>query len=113
MISKAIEVSITKTSLIKIRLFQREYEWADDGSIIRNDVSTMLYILFKRINPATRIGVSNLKDEIDKTTLAKFGNNLKDLLDDMSSNYTTIIDKGESHADYVFHNFRALLTGKN
>ena len=46
----------------------------------------MLYFIFKRINPDTRIGVSNLKDEIEKSTLAKIGNNLKYLLDDMSSN---------------------------
>ena len=43
----------------------------------------MLYLLFNIINPATRIGVSNLKYEIEKATLAKFGNNLKGLLDDM------------------------------
>ena len=49
-----------------------------------NDVTTMLYLLFKIINPYTRIGVSNLKDETEKATLAKFGNNVKDLLDDMS-----------------------------
>ena len=36
----------------------------------------MLYLLLKRINPATRIGVSNLKDEVEKATLPKFGNNL-------------------------------------
>ena len=54
----------------------------------------MLYFLFKSINPATRIGVSNLKDKIEKITLAKFGINVKDLLDDMCSNYSIIIDKG-------------------
>ena len=41
--------------------------------------------MLKIINPATRIGVSNLKDEIEKSTLAKFGNNIKDLLDEISS----------------------------
>ena len=43
----------------------------------------MIYLLFKRINPATRIGFSNLKYEIEKETLDKFGNNVKDLHDDM------------------------------
>ena len=43
----------------------------------------MIYLIFKSINPDTRIAVSNLKDEIDKSTLAKFGNNIKYLLDDM------------------------------
>ena len=61
----------------------------------------MLYLIFKRINLATRIGVSNLKYEIEKKNLAKFGNNVKNLIDDMSSNYSIIIDKGEHHEDYV------------
>ena len=38
---------------------------------------TMLYLLLKSINPSLRIGVPNLKYEIDKVTLDKFGNNVK------------------------------------
>ena len=45
----------------------------------------MLYLLFKILNSYTSSGVSNLKSETKKTTLAKFGNNLKDLLHDMFS----------------------------
>ena len=71
----------------------------------------MIYLLFKSINLDKRIGVSNLKDEIDKVTLAKLGENIKDLLDDMSSNYSINIDTGERHEDYVRHIFRDLLTG--
>ena len=73
----------------------------------------MFYLIFERINPSTRIGVSNLKDEIEKATLAKFDNNVKDLLDYMSSNYSIVIDKVEIHEDYVRHIFRALLSGPN
>ena len=71
----------------------------------------MPYLIFKSINPATRIGVSNLKDEIDKANIAKFVNNLKDLLDDISSNNSIILDNGELHEDYVRHVFRDLLSG--
>ena len=75
--------------------------------------TTMLYLIFKPTNPDTRIGVSNLKYEIEKSTLDKFGNNFKDILDGMSSNYTIIVDKGESNEDYVRHIFRDLLSGTN
>ena len=71
----------------------------------------MIYLLFKSINPDKSIGVSNLKDEIDKVTLAKLGNNIKDLLDDMSSNYSINIYTGERHEGYVRRIFRDLLTG--
>ena len=46
----------------------------------------MPFLLFKIINSDTRVGVSNLKDEIEKANLAKFGNDVKYVLDDTSSN---------------------------
>ena len=55
----------------------------------------MLYLVFKNINPDTRIGVSNLEYEIEKSILSKFGNNIKDLLDEHDSKYPIIIDKGK------------------
>ena len=45
------------------------------------------------MKPSTSISVSIIKDEIEKATLAKFGNNIKYILDEMSSNYTIIIYK--------------------
>ena len=42
MTSKAIDVSIKNTSLKKLRLHRREYEWTDSGRLIRNDRLTML-----------------------------------------------------------------------
>ena len=71
----------------------------------------MLYLILKIINPNTRIVVLNLKYEIDKSTLAKFLNFVKDILDDMSLNYSIIIDKGERNENYVRHIFRYLMPG--
>ena len=47
------------------------------------------------MNPDIRIIVSNIRYEIDKTNIAKLGNNVKYLLDDIYANYTIIIDKGD------------------
>ena len=71
----------------------------------------MIYLLFKIINPATTIGVSNLKNEILKATLASFVNNVKYLLEDMTFNYTIITDKVGRRDDYVCHTFRDILSG--
>ena len=94
MISKAIVGSITKIYLKKIRLRRGVYEWTDSGGIISNYGHNMIYIIFKSINPGTMIGVSNLKDKIGKAIPYKFVENLKDLLDEMSSNNSIILDKG-------------------
>ena len=93
MIYKAIDNSIKNTSLNKLKIHLREYEWTGDGGLIRNDEPNMLDFIFKIINPDTSIATSNLKDEIVKTTISKLGNNIKYLLDDMYSNYTIIIHR--------------------
>ena len=41
-----------------------------------NNLTNMLYYIFKVINPGTLIGIYNLKDGIEKETLAKFGKNV-------------------------------------
>ena len=73
----------------------------------------MIYFLFKIINPDKSIGFPNLNDEIEKSTLAKLVNNIKDILDYMSSNYSINIDTGEYHEDYCTRIFRDPLTGPN
>ena len=62
MISKSVEVSITKTSIRKLRLHCVEYECTDAGGIVSNYGPNIIYSIFKIINSSTRIGVSNLKD---------------------------------------------------
>ena len=69
--------------------------------------------LFKIINTEKRIGVSNIKYEIKKAAVAKFGNNVKYIPDYMYYNYTIIIDKGEHHKDYICHLFRTIMWGHN
>ena len=100
-------------NLKKHRIHHGVYVWTDTGGTIRNDVPTMIYRAFKSINPVTSIGVSNLKDEIDKSNLDKFGNIVKYLLDDMSSKYSIFLDKGEHHEDDVRHIYRNILSVPN
>ena len=95
------------------QLKRHDYECTYAGGIITNYGPTKLYLLLKIINPVKSIGVSNLKHEIDRSTLANFGNNVKDLLNYMYSNYSIIIDKVERHEDCVRHIFRNLLLGPN
>ena len=73
----------------------------------------MIYLMLKIIKPAITISVSNLNYEIKKERVAKFGNDVKDLLYDMSSNYSIIFDTTYFHTDYVRHIFRDLLPGTN
>ena len=57
----------------------------------------MLYPIFKSTNSTTSIGVSYLNKTIEKVALSKFGNNPKDIYDDMYLNYTITIYKGGNH----------------
>ena len=64
MIYKAIDGSIKNRSLDKLRLSRKGFEWYGAGGIISSYGHNMIYILLKSISKDTRIGVSNLKDEI-------------------------------------------------
>ena len=81
--------------------------------MIITDGATIIYLLFKIFKPTTRIGVLNLKDEVGKAIFLKFGNNDQYFLKDMSGNYNTINYKGVRHEKFVYHIFRALLSGPN
>ena len=70
MIAMDIERSIKKIYYNKLRLHCGDYECTYAGGIITNYGPTKLYLLFKIINPVKRIGVTNLKYEIDRSTLA-------------------------------------------
>ena len=72
----------------------------NDGGLIRTYVPMMLYLTFKSINPKTRIGVSNPKETFERSKISKIGNNMTDILDEIYSNYTIIIDKGGHNEDY-------------
>ena len=69
------------------------------------------FYFIKNINPDTRIGVSNLKDNIEKVTIAKSAKNVKDVIYDMPSNLNIIIYKGEFHGGYSSHLLRDVLAG--
>ena len=83
------------------------------GGIKSNNLPAMIYIIFESINPATRVGVSNIKNEIDRATLDNFFNDIKDLLDKMPSGYTIIIDNEDHCKDRFLRLFRSFLTRHN
>ena len=86
MISKEIEVSIVNKSLKKLSVYQGENKWADSGGIIRNDGTTMLYLIFKASTQLQILVFQTQNMKFEKSTLDKFVNNVKERLDDMSSN---------------------------
>ena len=73
----------------------------------------MIQILVQSVNPATRVGVSNYKLDIQNTKLSDILNNLKDIVDDIELNYQYIIGQQHTHPDYIMHLFTAMLSSKN
>ena len=110
---RKIEGFITKASRKKLRVHLRIHEWAHDGGVIMKYRPIIFYTLFKSTNPSARIGFFNLKSKIDKSALVRFGISVQGILDNMSSNYTIVIDEGEQHEYYVHYLFRDLFFGSN
>jgi hypothetical protein len=114
MIAKRVENSITPSSWKTLMLRKKDFTWINTTTgEVHFDGATLLFILFSTINPSTRVGVSGLKLLISKATLAAFGHNVIDMLNDMASNYARILELGGSHEDYLLHLFAALLTTNN
>ena len=70
-------------------------------------------ILFKNCQYHNQDFFSNLKENIEKEKVSKFGSNGNYIIDDMYLKYKTIIDKGEFHEGYICHLLIYLFTGKN
>ena len=64
-------------------------------------------------NPSTRVGVSELKEELRNATSAKFNHDIQKLTDFMSSKYREIKEKGQAHDDIILDVFNAFKTVPN
>ena len=77
------------------------------------DGPTMLQILVQSINPTTRVDVSNYKLAIQNSKILDHAGNMKEMLEDMDTNFQHIIRQKHTHDDYGMHLFTSMLTSKN
>ena len=113
MISKGIQAHISKASFQDLLLEKKHFEWAGVSGDQKWDGFIMLLLVLKKINPTTQVGISNLKNAIEKVTLQKSSNNVVVMLNRMQQNLEDIKDRGSTHDDYLRHMFRALITSSN
>ena len=69
-----------------------KHTWSGHGDE-EMDGPTILWILMQTCNPSTRVGVSELKEELRSANSAKFGHDIQKLTDFMSSKYRKIKKK--------------------
>ena len=113
MIGLRILASLDKTSVKSLKMKEELYLWENNNGEKFYDGPTMLQICIEKVNPSTRVGVSQLKESLRSIKAATFGHNVRDLTDKMDSTYRDIIQRGSTHDDYVMDLFNALLTCKN
>ena len=77
------------------------------------DGVTMLQILVTKVNPSTRVGVSDLKEKLRRVKLSNHSDDVHEMLEYMQDNYSKILQAGGSHEDYLMDLYNALLTTKN
>jgi len=114
MIGRRILNSLTNRGLETLQINKKHYTWIDAASGNEYlDGPYILLALLQHCNPSTRVGVSDLKENLRNSNLAKFNNNVVDMLDKMSENYNQILDRNSTHDDIVLDIFRALSSTKN
>ncbi len=112
MIEKGIKAHLTQAYFMKLLLQKSKFQWTDSFGNVYNDGPIMIKIIMDGINQSTRVGFSAFKAQIEKATLAKYGNDVEKMLDEMHSTYNTIELDG-SHEDFICHIFQNLLSGTN
>ena len=113
MISKYLEGCLSKSALKQLSLRKDEYTWTDSSRENIVDGPTMLKVVVDTVNPSTRVGVGNLMEEIEQATMAKYDENIDELLKHMQEMYNQILNAGEMYPHFLRYLFKALLTAKN
>jgi len=113
MISKAIEAHIAKKSFKALLLEKADFCWKDPNGTLNHDGPTMLWKVLRSCHPDTVVGFEDNKNIIEQATLAKYNNNVIDMLTDMQENFDYIIANRGSHDDFLRHIYKALLSGQN
>jgi len=75
------------------------------------DGPCLLYLLWDRVDPSLSINVENLREDIEKTRLHQFSNNVDDLLSHIEDKYQRILDMNKSCESIVRYTMNALLSG--
>ena len=112
MIAKRIIGYLKLTDWENLKNKSSKYTWSGHGDE-EMDGPTILWILMQTYNPSTRVGVSELKEELRSATSAKFGHDIQKLTDFMSSKYRKIKEKGQRHEDMILDVFNAFKTVPN
>ena len=80
-IEKGIQAHISKANFQYFLLEKICFEWDGANGDHKWDGLVMLWLILKKINPTTQVGISNLKDSIEQETLQKSSNNVVVMLD--------------------------------
>ena len=113
MIAKRLQNSIDDASWKSLLQKQTDFAWLNQKGNYDYDGPTMLKILLSTVNPATRVGVKELRKAIRTARLPRYKHDVQAMLDNMNNNYLKIIRKEESHDNYEDDLFEALLSSKN
>ena len=81
----------------------RQGGWTDNALVILEPMQPL----------STRVGVSELKEDLRRATCAKHKHNMKKLTDYMGKKYKEILDRNHTHEDYLLDLFNALVTVPN
>ena len=97
MIEKVIQAHISKASFQYLLLEKKHFEWVGANGYQKWDGLVMLWLILKKINPTTQVGISNLKDTIEQATVQKSSNNVVVMLDRMQKNLEDIKYRGYTY----------------
>ena len=106
MIAKRIRGYLKKDDIEVLKTNWDTISWKGTSGIVEEDGPTMLWLILNQCNPSTRVGVSELKEDMRRATSAKHKHNVKKLTDYMGEKYREILDRNHTYEDYLLDLFK-------
>ena len=113
MIAKRVRGYRKKDDIEVLKTNRDTISWKGTNGIVEEDGLTILWLFLNQCNPSTRVGVSELQEDLRRTTSAKHKHNMKKLTDYMGKKYREILDRNHTHEDYLPDLSNALATVPN
>ena len=70
-------------------------------------------MIFSGVLPMTKASIFGLKNKLSNTTTANYKVDISEMLDEIEVTYGKILQKGDTHDNYLINNFKDLKISEN
>ena len=113
-VARIIENALTATGYADLMLSQKHFAFTNPSNgVIEYDGPTMAFLLYKKIDPDTVVGLDSIERKLESATLPKFGNDVNAVLNNKEANFQILKENDKAPDKYRKLLLDALVSGPN